>query len=60
MISSILLAAGESKRMGQPKQLMPLANSTIVEQAIDNLLNSRVSEVHNLPPPAVGTVRTRT
>ncbi len=45
MISAILLAAGQSKRMGKPKQLMPLGNSTIMEQAIDNLLNSRVSEV---------------
>ena len=44
MISAILLAAGESKRMGQPKQLMPLGQSTIVEQAIDNLIKSRVSE----------------
>ena len=45
MISAILLAAGESKRMGQPKQLMPFDHSTIVEQTIDNLLDSRVSEV---------------
>jgi len=45
MVSAILLAAGESKRMGKPKQLMLLGNSTIVEQTIDNLLNSRVSEV---------------
>ncbi|MFC1932860.1 molybdenum cofactor cytidylyltransferase [Chloroflexota bacterium] len=44
MISAILLAAGESKRMGQPKQLMPFGQSTILEQAIDNLLNSAVSE----------------
>jgi len=43
-ISAILLAAGESKRMGQPKQLMPFGESTILEQAIDNLLNSTVSE----------------
>lgn len=45
MISAILLAAGQSKRMGKLKQLIPLGNSTIVEQSIDNLLNSRVSEV---------------
>jgi len=45
MVSAILLAAGESKRMGKPKQLMLLGDSTIVEQTIDNLLNSRVSEV---------------
>jgi molybdenum cofactor cytidylyltransferase len=44
MISAILLAAGESNRMGQPKQLMPFDQSTIVERTIDNLLNSAVSE----------------
>ncbi len=45
MISAIVLAAGESKRMGKLKQLMPLGDSTIVEQTIDNLLNSKVNEV---------------
>ena len=45
MLSAILLAAGESKRMGKPKQLIPLGSSTILEQAIDNLLNSAVDEV---------------
>jgi len=46
MISAILLAAGESKRMGELKQLMPFGqNTTIVEQAIDSLLSSAVSEV---------------
>lgn len=44
MISAILLAAGESNRMGQPKQLMPFGQSTIVGKTIDNLLNSAVSE----------------
>ena len=45
MISAILLAAGESKRMGKPKQLMPWHQGTILERAIDNLLESAVSEV---------------
>ncbi len=45
MVSAILLAAGESKRMGEPKLLMPFGRSTILEQTIDNLLNSAVSEV---------------
>ena len=45
MVSAILLAAGESKRMDKPKQLMPLGKTTILEQTIDNLLGSRVSEV---------------
>jgi len=45
MISAILLAAGESKRMGEPKQLMPFSRGTMVEQTVDNLLNSAVDEV---------------
>jgi len=44
MISAIVLAAGESNRLGQLKQLMPLGESTILEQAIDNLLDSVVDE----------------
>ena len=44
MISAIVLAAGESNRMGKPKQLMPLGESTILEQAIDNILSSIVDE----------------
>lgn len=39
------MAAGESKRMGRLKQLMPLGDSTILAQTIDNLLHSKVSEV---------------
>jgi len=45
VVSAILLAAGESKRMGKFKQLVPLGNTTIVEQTTDNLLSSKVSEV---------------
>ena len=45
LISVIILAAGESKRMGKPKQLMPLGRTTILEQTIDNYLNSEVNEV---------------
>jgi molybdenum cofactor cytidylyltransferase len=45
MVSAILLAAGQSKRMGELKQLMSFGQSTIVEQAVDNLLGSAVDEV---------------
>ena len=45
MVSAILLAAGESKRMGEFKQLMPCGQSTILEHAIDNLLDSALNEV---------------
>lgn len=44
-ISAILLTAGQSKRMGELKQLMPLGRSTIVEQAVTNMLESLVDEV---------------
>lgn len=45
MISAILLAAGESRRMGQFKQLLPLGDKSFVEHCVDNLLASRVDEV---------------
>ena len=43
-VSAILLAAGESKRMGKPKLLLPLGDSTILERAVDNLLNSNLGD----------------
>jgi len=44
-VSAIILAAGESKRMGILKQLLPLGQSTILGQTIDNFLNSKLSEI---------------
>lgn len=44
-VSAILLAAGESKRMGKPKLLLPLGSSTILGKTVDNLLSSNVDEV---------------
>jgi len=43
-VSAIILAAGESVRMGQPKLLMEWNNKTILEQTIDNYLSSVVNE----------------
>jgi len=45
MISAVLLAAGESRRMGDFKQLLPIGNKTFVEQCVDTLLKSPVDEV---------------
>ncbi len=46
MISAIVLAAGESKRMGaQNKLLLPLGEKTLIENSVDNILASDVSEV---------------
>lgn len=44
-ISGILLAAGLSTRMGEPKQLLPFGESTIVETVVDSMLASKFDEV---------------
>ncbi len=44
-ITGILLAAGLSTRMGYPKQLLPFCGSTIIGTVVDNMLNSKFSEV---------------
>ncbi len=44
MVSAILLAAGKSDRMGEPKQILPWGKSTILERMIDSLLGSEVRE----------------
>ncbi len=43
-IWAIILAAGESKRMGFPKMLLPFRGTTIIEQVIENVINSQVKE----------------
>ena len=45
MISAIVLAAGESKRMGQTKQLLEWKGRTILQRVLENLSSSRVDEV---------------
>jgi molybdenum cofactor cytidylyltransferase len=45
MIVGIILSAGESKRMGTPKQLLPWGNTVIIQQVIDNALSSRLGMV---------------
>lgn len=45
MVSAILLAAGESRRMGSFKQLLAFGGKTFVECCVDNLLASKAGEV---------------
>lgn len=45
MISGIVLAAGESKRMGKPKQLLSFGGATILEHVVDNLRQCRIGEI---------------
>jgi molybdenum cofactor cytidylyltransferase len=67
MISAIVLAAGESKRMGRPKMLLPWGKSTVLQTVITTLQAARVEDIlvvtggaHNqveaLVGPAVQTV----
>jgi molybdenum cofactor cytidylyltransferase len=45
MVSAILLGAGESKRMGGNKLLLPWGKTTIFKHCLDTLLRSKVKEV---------------
>ncbi|MCS6804585.1 MAG: nucleotidyltransferase family protein [Acidobacteriota bacterium] len=45
MITAILLAAGESRRMGQLKQLLPFGSKTVIETCLDALLASKADHV---------------
>jgi molybdenum cofactor cytidylyltransferase len=45
MISAIILAAGESKRMGQTKQLMKWQGKPLLQHVIENLRDSLVNEI---------------
>jgi len=45
VISAILLAAGESRRMGTFKQLLDFEGKTFVERCVDELLASKANEV---------------
>jgi molybdenum cofactor cytidylyltransferase len=45
MISAIVLAAGESRRMGETKQLLPWQGKTVLGHLLDTLQSSSVDEV---------------
>jgi molybdenum cofactor cytidylyltransferase len=44
MISAILLAAGESRRMGRSKQLLPWHGKTLLQHSLESIINSAVDE----------------
>lgn len=45
-VAAILLAAGESSRMGRPKPLLPWNGETLVEAQVANLLAGGAAEVY--------------
>ena len=44
-IWAIILAAGESKRMGSPKMLLPFSGGTMLERVISNVRASAVNKI---------------
>jgi len=45
-IAILILAAGESKRMGRPKQLLPWGESTLLENAISTAVSTNLKNIH--------------
>lgn len=45
MISAIILAAGQSKRMGKPKMLMPWGKLTVIEQVVATFIGAGTGDI---------------
>jgi molybdenum cofactor cytidylyltransferase len=45
MISAVILSAGESSRMGQPKALLPIDGVRFIERIVATLKSTRVDEI---------------
>jgi molybdenum cofactor cytidylyltransferase len=45
MISAIILAAGQSRRMGQAKMLLPWGQRTVIEQVVVTFLDAGVEDI---------------
>lgn len=45
MICALVLAAGESRRMGTPKMLLPIGDKTIIEHIVDNICDSKADKI---------------
>ena len=52
MIRAIILAAGQSKRMGTQKLLMPFGSSTVIARIADSYLDAAVDSVHVVLSPS--------
>src|SRR3990172_7216896 len=45
MITAIILAAGQAKRMGQPKMLLPWGETTVLGQVIETVQRAGVNDI---------------
>lgn len=44
-VSAVVLAAGGSRRLGRPKQLLPVAGKTMIQHALDVVMSTSVDQV---------------
>ena len=45
MIAAVILAAGQSRRMGQPKMLLPWGNQTVIEHVVATFLSAGIEDI---------------
>jgi molybdenum cofactor cytidylyltransferase len=45
MITAVVLAAGVSKRMGKPKMLLPWGPKMVIQQVVETLIDSGISDI---------------
>lgn len=56
-VGAIILAAGRSTRMGEPKQLLPLGESTVLGQTLENIRGAGVDEIVLVLGSSAETIR---
>jgi len=56
-IGAVVLAAGKSTRMGEPKQLLCLDGKPLLERTLENLRNATVSDIVVVLGSAADTIR---
>ncbi len=57
LVSAVVLAAGESKRMGEHKQLLLMGSRTMLERVLDSFIASSVCQVVAVLGSGVGKMR---
>lgn len=58
-IAALILAAGESLRMGSPKPLLPLGGETVAERSVNLFINTGIQDIRIVTGHLAGMVRDR-
>lgn len=56
-VGAIILAAGQSTRMGEPKQLLRLGQSTVLERTLENIRGAGLDEIVLVLGSSAETIR---